>query len=605
MDDANGAARSDRSLWARLFSRGWPYRTPLTALLLLEVLDGAWILLTPVPLKVIVDNVLGSRPLSGFLARVLPGWVIESPFALLVAAVGLLVALALAGNLQSLASTLLRSAIGERLVLAFRATLFRHAERLSLSYHDAAGVADARYRIEKDAAALENLLVDGVISIAAAALTLTLMFVVTLWIDWQIGLVALGVAPILWFLASRYKRRLRQESREVKKLESGALAVVQEVLAALRVVKAFGQEDRERDRFLRRAHDGMRARLRLVVAEGGYGLAVRMTTVAGTAAILFIGVGHVRAGVLTLGELLLVLAYLGQFYDPLKTISRKVGGLQAHLASAERAFALLDQPEEVAERPDARPLQRAAGAIVFRDVSFGYRDEHRVLRGLSFEIRPGARLGVVGPSGAGKTTLLHLLMRFHDPAEGRVLLDGRDLRDYRLADLRAQFALVLQDTVLFSATVAENIAYGRPTATAAEIEAAARAANAHSFIMRLPAGYATLAGERGMCLSGGERQRIALARAFLTDAPILLLDEPTSAVDVQTEADILEAMGRLMHGRTTLLVTHRPGPLSVCDDILVIDEGRRILPNSEEAPSRLSDQALPEALAAVPFRQVS
>ena len=303
-------------------------------------------------------------------------------------------------------------------------------------------------------------------------------------------------------------------------------------------------------------------------------MVIRLTTVVGTAAVLWIGVTHVREGTLTLGGLLLVLGYLALLYDPLRTISRKAGALQSHLASAERAFALLDQQPDVADRPGARPIVRAAGALTFRGVSFGYDAGRPVLRDLSFAVEPGTRLGIVGTTGAGKTTLLNLLMRFYDPVGGQVLLDGFDLRGYRLADLRDQFALVLQDAVLFSASVAENIAYARPGACREEIASAARAASAHDFITRLPDGYDTLVGERGMRLSGGERQRIALARAFLKDAPILLLDEPTSAVDGSTEADILEAMERLMRGRTSILITHRHTPLSACDAVLVIEEGR-------------------------------
>jgi ATP-binding cassette subfamily B protein len=366
----------------------------------------------------------------------------------------------------------------------------------------------------------------------------------------------------------------KDDKKEEKKLESGALAVVQEVLSALRVVKAFGQEDRERDRFLSHSYEGLRARLRLLLAEGGYGMVIRMTTAAGTAAVLFIGVAHVQDGALTLGDLVLVLGYLAKMYDPLKTISRKAGGLQSHLASAERAFALLDQRPDVDDRPDARPLGRAAGAIEFREVSFGYLDDRPVLESVSFAVEPDTRVGVVGATGTGKTTLLNLLMRFYDPSAGQVLLDGRDLRDYRLADLRGQFALVLQDTVLFSATIAENIAYARPGATREEIMAAARAACAHDFVARLPEGYDTLVGERGMSLSGGERQRVAIARAFLKDAPVLLLDEPTSAVDMQTEADILEAMERLMRGRTC--ITHRVSPLAACDKVLALEQGRLV-----------------------------
>ena len=577
---------ADGALYRRLLRLARPYAGHLSALLGLDLLDGLLTLLTPLPLKIAIDSVLGSRPLPGFLRHVLPESVGESASALLVVAVGLLLSVALLGNIQSLASTMLRGHVGERLLLGFRSRLFRHAQRLSLSYHDAQGTADTQYRIQKDAASIQDLFIDGALPLAGAALTVFLMFSVTLWLDWQLGLVAAVVAPVLLLLSGRYKRRLRQQSREVKKLESGALAVVHEVLSALRVVKAFGQEDRERDRFLDRSQAGMGARLRLLFAEGMYGTAIRMTTALGTAAVLYLGVFHVQNGSLTLGGLVLVLGYLAQLYDPLKTISRKAGGLQSHLASAERAFALLDQKPDVDDPQDALPLARAAGAIEFRGVSFAYRMDRKILVGASFSVESETRLGVVGATGAGKTTLLNLLMRFYDPSAGQVLLDGRDVRDYRLVDLRLQFALVLQDTVLFSATIAENIAYARPDATRDEIEVAARAACSHDFITRLPQGYDTLVGERGMCLSGGERQRVAIARAFLKDAPILLLDEPTSAVDSQTEADILDAMERLMRGRTCLIITHRVSPLAACDKVLALEKGQLVEPASGERIAR-------------------
>ena len=400
------------------------------------------------------------------------------------------------------------------------------------------------------------------------------MIYVTARIDGQLALVALTVSPILFLITRVYRRRLRRRSREVKKLESSALSVVQEVLAAIRVVKAFGQEDREQERFVRRSSEGMRARIHLAFVEGGFGLLVGLTTAIGTSAVLFIGIRHVESGVLTLGELLLVMGYLAQLYAPLKTMSRKAASLQSHLAGAERAFSLLDEAPDVAERPQARPLARASGAVAFRSVSFAYDRDFPVLHDISFEIPAGTRLGIAGATGTGKTTLVSLLTRFYDPTAGQILLDGIDLRDYKLADLRNQFAIVLQEPVLFSTSVAENIAYAQPGASDGDISAAAQAAGAHEFIARLPQGYETLVGERGMRLSGGERQRIALARAFLKDAPILILDEPTSSVDLRTEAAIMEAMERLMHGRTTFMIAHRLSTLDVCDARIEVEQGR-------------------------------
>ena len=344
--------------------------------------------------------------------------------------------------------------------------------------------------------------------------------------------------------------------------------MVQEVLQGLRIVKAFVREESEQKRFVGRSREGMRARLRLAFVEGQYGVVIGLTTALGTATVLLIGVRQVQLGVLSLGDLLLLMGYLTQLYEPLKTMAKKSATLQSQLASAERAFALLDEAPEVVERPHPLPLGRAAGEIVFRNVSFGYGPDRTVLDGVSFQ------LGVAGETGAGKTTLLSLLLRFYDPTAGQILLDGVDLREYGLADLRNQFAFVPQEPVLFSTSIAENIAYARPEATFEEIVRSAKAADADEFIRLFPHGYRTLVGERGMCLSGGERQRISLARAFLKDAPILILDEPTSAVDVGTEASILEAMGRLMKGRTTLLISHRLNVFRDCELVLEMAHGK-------------------------------
>ena len=402
------------------------------------------------------------------------------------------------------------------------------------------------------------------------------MLYITFRIDWQLALVALAVSPILFVITRIYRRRLRQQSRQIKKFESAALSVVQEVLIALRVVKAFGQEDYEQERFVRRSSESMRARIRLSLAEGGLGLLLGLTTAAGTAAVLFIGVHNVQAGILTLGELLLVMGYLVQLYGPLKIIGKKAASLQSHLASVERAFSLLDEAPDVMERPDARPLSRAEGTVVFSNVCFVYEQDFPILNNISFEVPAGTRVGIAGKTGAGKSTLVSLLTRFYDPTAGQILLDGVDLRDYKLVDLRDQFAIVLQEPVLFSTSIAENIAYGRPGASEDEIMEAAKAADAHDFIVSLPDSYETLVGERGMRLSGGERQRVALARAFLKDAPILILDEPTSAIDMKTESEIMEAMERLMDRRTTFMIAHRITTLENCDLLLMLEDGRLV-----------------------------
>jgi ATP-binding cassette subfamily B protein len=567
---------SDYTLYRRLLRHARPYWPHVLALFLLGLLASPIALLNPVPLKIAVDSVLGSRPLPGFLQAALPEGITGSKQGVLLFAVALVVAVALVGRLRDLVYTLLKTYIGERLVLDFRGQLFDRAQRLSVSYHDTTGTADSVYRIQRDTTALSYLTVEGAVPFVSATVTVVAMIYVSVRIDVQLALVALAVVPVLFVVTSTVRHRMRSQSRQVKKLESAVQAVVQETLGALLVVKAFGQEDRETNRFVRHARRGLRARLRLTLVEGSSGVLVGLTTALGTALVLYVGVSHVAAGVLTLGQLLIVVAYLGQLYQPLRTISRKVASVQSHLASAERAVALLDEPEDVPERPNARALRRTHGAVAFRQVSFAYEPGHLVLRDVSFEAAAGTRVAIAGATGAGKSTLLSLLTRFCDPTTGAILLDGVDLREYRLADLRAQFAIVLQQPVLFSTSIAENIAYARPDASEREIIAAADAARAHDFIHQLPRGYETTVGERGMKLSGGERQRIALARAFLKDAPILILDEPTSSVDLNTEAVILEALERLMRGRTSFTVAHRLSTLENCDLLLMIKDGQLV-----------------------------
>jgi ATP-binding cassette, subfamily B, bacterial len=568
--------RRDLAILRRLAREARPFRLHIATVFVLGVLATPLALLTPVALKVAVDSVLGDHPLPGFLAAIVPAGVEASDRALLLFTAAMFAAVALLTQLQEMARTVMQTYTGEKLLLGFRSKLFQQSQRLSLMYHDRVGTADSTYRVIEDAKSIQYIAVDSVVSLITAVTTLVAMLVVTFLIDWQLALVALVVVPFLALLSTRFRRRLRQRSRDVKKLESGALSVVQEVLTGLRVVKAFTQEEREHERFHARASDGMAARVRLVLAQSAYSLAVGGVVGLGGALVLYLGVLRVQQGAMTLGDLLLVMAYLTQLYAPIKTMAKKAGTLQTYMASAERAFALLDEAPEVAERQRARPIERARGAVRFAEVAFAYEADRLALEDVSFEVAPGTRVGIAGHTGAGKTTLMNLLIRFYDPTGGRVELDGVDLREYRLRDLRAQFGIVLQEPLLFSSSIADNIAYARPEASSREIEAAAVAAGAHRFITALPDGYDTDVGERGQRLSGGERQRLSLARAFLRDAPILILDEPTSSVDVKTEASILAAMQRLMRGRTSFMIAHRLSTLDACELRLELAEGRLV-----------------------------
>jgi ATP-binding cassette subfamily B protein len=576
---------SDLKLFRRLLSQSRTYWLHIFFILLISLIATPIALVTPLPLKIAIDNGIGTEPLPDLIDSIIPHKIERSSTGILAVSAGLIVGIVLVSQLQKLGGSILRTYVGNKLAVEFRASVFAHIQRLSLSYHDVQGTADSIYRIQYDAPAIRYIAIDGVIPFITAIVTLVSMLYVTFQVDPQLALVALTVSPVLFALALGYRKRLRKQSRDVKKLESTAMSVIAEVLPAVRIVKAFGQENREQDRYSNSAIESMKASLRLTFTEGVLGLLLSVTTAIGTAVVIFVGAQHIQSGNLTVGELLLVMGYLTQLYSPLKTISRKVASLQSHFISAERTYEILDAVPDVDERVDAKSLAKSVGAIAFFYVSFAYEEDRHVLINLQKEIPAGSQIGIVGMTGVGKSTLVSLLPRFYDPNSGRILLDNVDIREYKLVDLRKQFAIVLQDTNLFSTSVLENIAYSRPNASKVEIVNASIAANAHDFIVSLPAGYETQVGERGIRLSAGERQRIALARAFLKDAPILILDEPTSSVDIKTEAEILEAIERLMTGRTTFIISHRLSVLNNCDEVLFLKDGQLLTIDLDETTS--------------------
>jgi ATP-binding cassette, subfamily B, bacterial len=545
-------------------------------LLALDALAIPVALLMPLPLKIVVDNVLGSHPLPDLVNRIVPAWVIASTVATLWLVIILVLLVALLGLIQRFASWIYREYLGEKILLEFRGSLFEHVTRLSLAQHDMRGVTDLTYRIQYDAPAIRWLVMDGALPLITAVLTLIGMIYVITRINLRLAMIALIIIPAIFLLTQIYGRRLRENWSRVKTLETDALSVVQEVLGAMRVVTAFGQERREQKRFFEISRQSIREHIRVIIAESQFSLLVGVTAAVGTATVLFLSAEAVQAGQMTTGELLLVMAYLAQLYEPLELIGNQVAAQQASLASAERAFSVFDESPAIVDIPNAISLARARGDIAFADVVFAYDNRHAVLQHVSFQVSAGTTVGIIGKTGAGKTTLVSLLARFYDPTEGTIFMDGVDLRKYRIADLRKQFAIVLQEPVLFPTTIAENIAYGTPGADRHAIVAAAKAANADDFITALPQGYDTVVGDRGATLSGGERQRVSLARAFIKNSPMLILDEPTSSVDIVTEAAILEATLRLMAERTTFVIAHRLSTLRHCGLLLVLDGGHLI-----------------------------
>ena len=575
------AAKQDRRygdwvLYKRLMHEARPYWKHLLALFGLSLLAAPLALLMPVPVSLVVDSVLSDKPLPGWFETVVPSaWYATSDGLLLTCTLGI-IAIALLTQLQDLGMWLLKTWTGQHLVLRFRARMFAHLQRLSLGYHHREGTADSIYRLQFDAPSIQSVAIEGLIPFATAIIKVLVLLVAVWKLDWVIALIALAGGPVLFGLTELFRKRLRRRWRAVRERESAAMEVVQESLGAVRVVKAFGQEARESHRYRGEAEGGVHAAIKAVIAHGTFDVLAGLVVGLGGAAILYIGARHVMDGQLTVGQLLLVLAYLSQLFQPLREVGTRIASMQGSLASAERVFHVLDEQREAPERPGARPLERATGAFHFRDLTFGYDPDEPIIRDVDIEIPAGAKVGIAGKTGSGKSTLLSLLPRFYDPQQGAVTLDGVDLRDLQLADLRRQYGIVLQEAVLFSTSIRENIAYGRPDATEAEIIQAAKDAAAHEFIMALPEGYDTNAGDRGMRLSGGERQRVSLARAFLRDAPILILDEPTSALDSETETLVIQALERLMAGRTTFMIAHRLTTLAGCDIRLQVADGRVI-----------------------------
>jgi ATP-binding cassette subfamily B protein len=556
--------------YLRVLRQARPFWPQLAGIAALSMISAPLALLLPLPVKIAVDSVLGSGPLPHWLAWMLRD--ASTPSAL-VAAVGLLLSIAVINQVQALFAWYLQTYTAEGLVWDFRAQLLRHVQRLPMSFHDRAGAYDLAYRIQNDAASIQYIVIQGIIPVFTATCTLAAMLYVSVRMDLKLAWIAMSIAPVLALLTRKCSSIVRRRSMTVKELDSSAIAVVQEVLASIRVVKAFGQHEREEARFVGHSGSRVRNQIKLAVVQGWFNLLIGLTIAAGSAGVLYVGVRHVNRGLLTVGDLLVIIAYIAQMYEPLRLISTRTADLQSWIVSVDRAFDLLQEKTEIEEALLPRALARATGDVEFRNVSFTYTNGRSGVRDVSLVIPHGSRVGVIGTTGAGKTTLIHMLMRFYDPNEGEVRLDGIVLKAYRIADLRRQFAVVLQEPVLFNISIAENIAYGNPHASEKQIFAAANAAHCHDFILRQPQGYATIIGERGDRLSGGERQRIALARAFLRDAPILILDEPTSSIDVATEAEIMRATEELMNGRTTFMIAHRLSTLRLCDIVVRLEQG--------------------------------
>ncbi|HEY3600703.1 MAG TPA: ABC transporter ATP-binding protein [Chthoniobacterales bacterium] len=543
-----------------------PFLAPTIFGLVLSLLGIGVNLLKPWPFKFIVDNIIPAR--SAFRAAH-PNWRLYLPLLCLA-----MVGLQIAWGLLNWVTNYLFVKIGLQALFKLRSDLYTHLQRLSLKFHDTRRSADSSFRVAYDSQAIQTMYNKGFTNIFGSLVTLIGAFAIMLLLDWQLTLLSLGVVPLIIGAIYFFAGRIRQESTSIQERESALLTQTQEGLGAIRMVHAFGREDFEVAQFRERAQESLSANLRLTLTYVNSALVISTITVIGTAAMSYLGTLHVLAGTLTLGSLLVFSSYLLMLYQPLEALTSTTWAMEGATAGARRCFEVLDRGDDVRESPNAIEISSTRAAIEFDSVTFAYDDKHLVLHELSLEISPNQIVALVGGTGAGKSTLLSLVPRFYDPMSGVVRLDGRDVREITKKSLRAQIAIVLQDTLLFSTTIRENIAYGRPDASEEEIREAARRAQADEFICRLPEEYESPVGERGGHLSVGQRQRIGIARAFLKNAPILLLDEPTSALDPTTEAAIMETIKELMRGRTTLIVTHRLATIHNVDQIVVLEHGR-------------------------------
>ncbi len=530
--------------------------------------------LKPWPMKVLVDNALRGEPLPPVLRNIsvlLPGG--EGQSHLVFWCVLATVVLFLLGWVLNAASAIANIALGQRLGYDLAADLFRHLQQLSLRYHARKSVGDSIRRITTDSSCIARIVGEAILPIITSVCTLAAVLLVIWRLNWALSLTAFAVVPFMAGVLRRYAQPMLDKSYQQQEVEGQMYTFVEQSLSSIPIVQAFSREDANDVRFRQATNASLEAALASTRVQLDFKVLIGFTTAVGTAGVMWMGAQQVFAGQLSVGGLLVFLSYLGSFYAPLESLAYTSSTIQSAAGSAQRVREILDHEPEVKDLPGASALDRVRGEVRLEAVTFGYEPGRPVLHGVNVTALPGQTIALVGPTGAGKSTLVSLIPRFFDPWAGRVTLDGRDLREIKLRDLRANISLVLQEPFLFPETVAANIAYGRPGASREQIEAAARAANAHEFIQALTDGYDSVIGERGATLSGGERQRISIARALLKDAPVLILDEPTSALDAQTEHLLVDALHRLMRGRTTFIIAHRLSTIRHADHILVLDAG--------------------------------
>jgi subfamily B ATP-binding cassette protein MsbA len=542
-------------------------------------------ILEPWPIKIVVDNILQSKklpePLSGIVTSLFGG----NQYAIVNFAVAAVALIAVVGAVSAYFEKYLTTSVSQWVGHDLRRTLYHHIHRLSLAEHDETRTGDMITRVTSDIEVVQDFINTALLGMLVSLMTLIGMIGVMVYLNWRFTLISLSIAPVLFFVVYRYTRRIKKATRAVRKKEGDLLSIVQEVLTSIRVVKAFAREDYEEQRFESESLANVEAGLQARSIKAKLSPVVEVIVAIGTCLVLGYGARLALAGELSAGLLIVFLLYLGKMYKPMRDLSKMTDTVSKAMVGYERIQEVLEIESRVLDMSGARPAPKFKGQIEFDRVSFNYGgdSDKQVLQEVSFKIEAGQVAAIVGPSGTGKTTLVSLIPRFYDPVSGHVNIDGADIRRYRLKSLRNQISFVLQDTLLFRATIWENIAYGKPDAPPKEIMRAAELANAREFIEEMPEGFDTMVGERGVNLSGGQRQRIAIARAIIRDTPLLILDEPTSGLDAVSEQAVIQALEKLMKGRTCVVIAHDLGTIRHADVILVMKESELVEQGTHEA----------------------
>jgi len=566
----------------------WPHWKTLSIAFVAVLGESATDLLEPWPLKVVFDYVLGSKKMPDWLAGLINPILGQDKVAILEFAALAVLVIAVAGALSSYTEKYLTTSVAQWVSHDLRRTLYHHIQRLSLSYHDHKRTGDLITRVTADIDSIQSFISQALLGLIVQVLTLFGMIAVMFYLDWRFTVLALSVTPALFIVVYGFTRQIKEASRAVRKKEGEIASVAQEVLSSMRLVKAFSREDYEQERFEQQSLATVETALQARALKAKLAPAVEVIVAIGTALVLWYGVKLVLNGEITTGSLLVFLLYLGKMYKPMRELSKMTDTISKTAVGYERVREVLETEREVRNLPGARPAPAFKGKIEFSHVDFGYSSDLLALKDVNLQIEPGQVAALVGPTGAGKTTIASLVARFYDPVKGQVKIDGNDIRRYKLKSLRSQISFVLQENLLFRAPVWQNIAYGRPEASRKEIIEAAKLANAEEFIARLPEGYDTMVGERGVTLSGGQRQRIAIARAIIRNAPILILDEPTTGLDAASEELVFEALSRLMEGKTSIVIAHRLATVRRADIIFVLDKGMIVEQGTHEELLRRS-----------------